>query len=168
MKPVLFETTTRSLECRRVCSLVEGLLNGRWLDHELPSPCVGKEIGILYPMIPGQSRNQFDHFLTALRELDVVTWLTSQHGEDLRTKVNEPGIKVQTIHSAKGLEYRAVIIMWADMLPRTFHGHEDADERPLMYVALTRSRDFLAITHSGESGFIDIIQQSGAVLRRSG
>jgi hypothetical protein len=149
IRPVLFNATTRSLECSRACALVEGLLKGRWLDQDLPSPLVGKDIGVLYPMIPGQSENQFRCFLDDLRKLDKkLVWLTSSEGEDLRTRVNEPGIKVQTIHSAKGLEYRAVIIIWADMLPRTFHGHTESEERRVMYVAMTRARDFLAITYS--------------------
>ncbi len=169
MNPVLIDAKTRSLECRRVCRIVEKLLRGRWLEHDLPSPLVGKDIGILYPMIPAQSKNLFRQFLDDLRKLDSVVWLTSQGNEDLRARVNDPGIKVQTIHSAKGLEYRAVIIMWADMLPRDFHGHDDEEESCVMYVALTRERDLLAITYTGEgSDFTKKIHRSRAVLLRSG
>jgi hypothetical protein len=167
IRPVLYECRTRSSECTRACALVKGLLNGKWLDQDLPSPLVGKDIGILYPMISGQSKNTFTSFLKDLRQLDSVVWLTSSEGEDLRTKVNEPGIKVQTIHSAKGLEYRAVIIVWADMLPRTYHDYTEEEDCRVMYVAMTRARDFLATTCSSESSFTKAIAQSRAVIRRS-
>jgi hypothetical protein len=165
MKPVLFKEKFRSAECSRVVKLVRGLLEGKWMQNILPKPLLDREIGILYPMIPGQSRNEFNGFLDRLRELAPVRWLVQDHGQDGRTMVNEPGIKVQTIHSAKGLEYRAVIIMWADLLPRLFfEDHDEAEERRLMYVALTRAVDFLAITYSRPSNFIKEIHQSGAVL----
>ena len=165
VKPVLFKENFRSAECNRVITLVRGLLEGKWMEHNLPGPLLAREIGILYPMISGQNQNQFKVFLERLREKAPVLWLAQNHGEDGRTMVNEPGIKVQTIHSAKGLEYRAVIIMWADLLPRLFFvDHNEAEERRLMYVALTRAVDFLAITYSRPSDFINEIRQSGAVL----
>jgi superfamily I DNA/RNA helicase len=147
--------------------LNSNLLEGKWLEHALPKPLAGKEIGILYPMIPRQSQNEFNCFLEQLRELDSVVWLSRQDKKDSRAMVNEPGIKVQTIHSAKGLEYRAVIIMWADLLPRLFFDdHDEDEERRVMYVALTRSSDFLAITYSRPSDFITEIRRSGTVLLR--
>jgi hypothetical protein len=165
MKPILFKERFRSAECNRVVKLVRGLLEGKWMDNVLPKPLLDREIGILYPMIPAQSRNEFNGFVDHLRELAPVRWLVQNRGEDGRTMVNEPGIKVQTIHSAKGLEYRAVIIMWADLLPRLFfEDHDEAEERRLMYVALTRAVDFLAITYSRPSDFINEIRQSGSVL----
>ena len=165
MKPVLFSEPFRSAECNRILGIVGGLLKGYWLEHALPKPLVGKEIGILYPMILGQKKNEFSVFLEHLRKLDRVVWLTRGRREDGRTMVNEPGIKVQTIHSAKGLEYRAVVIMWADLLPRSFfEDHDKEEERRLMYVALTCASDFLAITYSEPSDFIDEIRRSGAVV----
>jgi superfamily I DNA/RNA helicase len=80
-----------------------------------------------------------------------------------RTRVIEPGIKIQTIHSAKGLQYRAVILMWADHLPRQFDDTNELEERSLMYVASTRPEDFLAISASGQSTFISEIENSQKV-----
>jgi superfamily I DNA and RNA helicase len=166
IRPVLFKEAFRSAECSRVVDLVRGLLSGRWLDRDLPTPLVAKEVGILYPMIPKQERNEFRCFLERLRALGLVVWLTDPK-EDNRKKVNEPGIKVQTIHSAKGLEYRAVIVMWADLLPRVFFKDcNEQEERRFVYVALTRASDFLAITYSRPSRFIDEIRQSGAAVLR--
>src|SRR5215475_7348292 len=62
-------------------------------------------------------------------------------------------IRVQTIHYAKGLQYRAVIFVWADLLPFT-QGHDVEQDRKLFYVALTRATELLAIVHSGHWSFL--------------
>jgi len=165
MKPVLFKERIRTAEWKRVVEVVHGLLEGKWLEHSLPKPLLGQEIGILYPVLCGQDENEFRCFLDKLKKVAPFVWLTQKRGGDRRTMVNEPGIKVQTIHSAKGLEYRAVILMWADLLPMSWlNDYDEAENRRLMYVALTRAVDFLAITYSEPSTFIEEIRQSGAVL----
>ena len=44
-------------------------------------------------------------------------WLNSKEDPKARTRVLESGVKVQTIHASKGLQYRAVILLWAGDLP---------------------------------------------------
>lgn len=75
-----------------------------------------------------------------------------------RQYVGHPGIKVQTMHSSKGLQYQAVIILWADQLPAPFADADIEADRRLFYVGLTRAEDYLAITHSGDSPFIDLLK----------
>jgi superfamily I DNA/RNA helicase len=70
---------------------------------------------------------------------------------------------VQTVHASKGLQYRAVILLWADRLPRSFPDTDPAEDPKLMYVALTRPEDCLFILHSEPSSFIDRIRRSGKV-----
>ncbi|NJK61287.1 MAG: ATP-binding domain-containing protein [Synechococcaceae cyanobacterium SM2_3_1] len=90
-----------------------------------------------------------------------VTWLTDKGNPQSKTKVAEKSIKVQTIHSAKGLQYKAVILLWGDDLPSPFEDADEQVERQLFYVALTRPEDYLAISYSGSSSFIQEIEQSG-------
>lgn len=80
-----------------------------------------------------------------------------------KRRIDEPGIKVQTIHSAKRLQYRVVILMWADLLPSEFPDSDVEGERRLMYVALTRPEDMLFITCSMESAFVRDIRNTGKV-----
>jgi hypothetical protein len=167
VKPVLFKETFRTGEWKRVVKLVQGLLNGKWIEDKLPKPLLYREIGILYPNLCRPDENEFRCFLAELKKVTPVVWLTQKHGRDLRAMVNEPGVKVQTIHSAKGLEYRATIVMWADQLPMSWLlDYNEAENRSLMYVALTRAQDFLAITYSEPSPFIEEIRQSGCVIVR--
>jgi hypothetical protein len=68
------------------------------------------------------------------------------------------GVCVTTMHSAKGLQWRAVLVMRADTMP--FMPDRDASrdeqerlERGLMYVAMTRAEEMLAFTRSTTNGF---------------
>lgn len=61
-------------------------------------------------------------------------------------------LTLSTIHSAKGLEWRAVFVIWAvdGRFPSAYaEGSEEEmdEERRLMYVAVTRAREHLAITY---------------------
>src|SRR5262249_55772601 len=129
-------------------------------DPRFPEPLAPSQIGILYPWMPRNESPLMDEFLKGLRTLAPVVRL---QGED-RNRVDEPAIKVQTIHGSKGLQYRAVILLWADRLPRSFTDTDPAEDPKLMYVALTRPEDYLFITHSEPSSFIDRIRQSGKVV----
>ena len=166
--PVLLESPNLVSECSRVIELVEGLLAGNWFDKSIV-PAVPSEIGILYPFAAGIEHNT--HFpgrkvikdlVLKLNRVAPTVWLSenskSGHGSS-RDRVCDPGIKVQTIHSAKGLQYRIVILLWAGLLPATFGQHTESGDKKLMYVALTRAEDLLLISHSGRSKFIEQMKQ---------
>ena len=53
----------------------------------------------------------------------------------------------------QSFHYRAVIFVWADLLPFT-QGHDVEQDRKLFYVALTRATELLAIVHSGHSPLV--------------
>jgi superfamily I DNA/RNA helicase len=63
-----------------------------------------------------------------------------------------------TMHSCKGLQWRAVLILWADLLPFSADPEQWKLERGLIYVAMTRAEDELVLTRSGHSPFIDEIE----------
>jgi DNA helicase-2/ATP-dependent DNA helicase PcrA len=58
---------------------------------------------------------------------------------------------LSTIHSAKGLEWRAVFVIWATEgrfpAPHSLAPEDLEEERRLLYVAVTRARDQLYITY---------------------
>ena len=82
-----------------------------------------------------------------------------EYGEELKKQARErqekkDGITLATIHSSKGLEYRAVFIIDAN---ETITPHKKAllpedieEERRLFYVAVTRAKDWLYICHCRE------------------
>lgn len=78
-------------------------------------------------------------------------------GERVREWREAPGIWVGPYHAAKGLEFDAVImpfldearIPWPDVKAAFDPAEADAREARLLYVAITRARSQLLLTHTG-------------------
>lgn len=165
IKPVLVSASTRYEENTRVLRMVKDLIDGRWFGHAIEplNPQTDpKAIGIFYPYINRHDQGVFSELLTGLEKLCPVIWMNKDR--ESRKRIAEPGIKVQTIHSAKGLQYRAVILLWSDLLPLAFGENNTASSRCLLYVALTRAEDYLAMSTSSPSKFMDEIRQSGKAM----
>jgi ATP-dependent DNA helicase UvrD/PcrA len=131
-----------------------------------------------------------DHSLDAyMRHLDLV--LLS--GEDQEPAPEDVGdaVQIMTIHQSKGLEFEAVFVpslvegrlpqsgrsprfeLPSTVLEPLVRGREDviAEERRLLYVAMTRARRLLYLTHSGHyeggrrwrpSRFLDEVRAAGS------
>src|SRR5438309_9292139 len=137
-----------------------------------------------------------DHSLRAfLAYLDLV--LLSETGEEVAGSEDvEEAVQVMTIHQAKGLEFDAVFVpaLVEGRLPHSrrpdrftlppavleplVRGREDviAEERRLLYVAMTRARRRLYLTRAThyeggrrwrESRFLDEVRSSGAAVEHS-
>lgn len=159
----MIKAKDRTEECTRALLLVDGLLKGEHRLKGIDGSVQGSEIGILYPRLVKGDRSLFSSFLTSLGKRGPAVWLNDPEDKGAKRRIGEPGIKVQTIHSAKGLQYRVVILMWADLLPSEFPDSDVEGERWLMYVALTRPEDMLVITCSTDSAFIRDIRNTGKV-----
>jgi DNA helicase-2/ATP-dependent DNA helicase PcrA len=81
---------------------------------------------------------------------DSVAGVLAGDGDD------EGVVTLSTVHSAKGLEWHTVFVLWvADgRFPSVYGAKDDADieeERRLMYVAVTRAKDLLYLTYPLEA-----------------
>lgn len=66
---------------------------------------------------------------------------------------NADTVKISTVHSAKGMDSPVVIVLGAETFrPELSDG--EYDETKLMYVALTRAREFLVVLHTGDGGLV--------------
>ncbi len=77
---------------------------------------------------------------------------------------DEGFLTLSTIHSAKGLEWRAVFVIWLvdGRFPPYFNVKNEAEveeERRLLYVACTRAKDFLFLTYP-----IDVYDRAAGVV----
>nr|MCR5231565.1 ATP-binding domain-containing protein [Acholeplasmatales bacterium] len=61
---------------------------------------------------------------------------------------NSKGVNLLTIHKAKGLEFKAVFIVGCNEGILPMKNADIEEERRLMYVAITRTKDFLLISSS--------------------
>ena len=148
--PMFVDASDRLEECRRAWKLVRDLLRGRWAEREV-LPLAPAEIGVLYARLGTKAVHAplLRRFVAGLAKLAPTVWLSDPDNRAARTQIGRPAIKVQTIHSAKGLQYRAVVLLWAGDLPaRLPESEATAAERRLFYVGLTRAEDYLAICHS--------------------
>lgn len=63
-------------------------------------------------------------------------------------------VQIGTIHSAKGLQSKAVILACADQLPSHFADSNDDAERALLYVALTRAEELLIVLYAHDTPYM--------------
>lgn len=145
--PVLLPAPDRAAELDAAAALLR-----RWVEEDAGREDAGPEtIAVLV-----RDKYQRDAVVTGLaeRELEV-------RGVD-REAVGRGRPVVMTMHRAKGLEFRKVLLFDVSMaaIPRSLRDQEysEADradamlrERSLLYVAATRARDQLAISWSGEA-----------------
>lgn len=104
--------------------------------------------------------------------IDIIKWLCLYYGDDPGQLENALGevdtdalagsgnkIRLMTIHTAKGLEYKAVVIVNVrnNVLP---HIRADAEEElRLLYVAATRAKETCIILQTGKQSWLDNYHQ---------
>ncbi len=146
-EPLLLHATDRADELSKAAELLTV-----WLEQDRDSEDSAPEsIAILV-----RDRYQRDAVVNGL----------AQHGIEVRAVDREAAGRgrpvVMTMHRAKGLEFRKVLLfdVSRNAIPRSLRDQQysDADrddallrERSLLYVAATRARDQLAISWSGEA-----------------
>ncbi len=77
-----------------------------------------------------------------------VTLFNELSGEDVAAGPPDEQLTLSTVHQAKGLEWRAVFVLWLaeDRFPSA-RADDLEEERRLFYVALTRAKDLLFLVH---------------------
>ncbi len=163
IKPKYIQAATPESESNSIKDIIQGLLKGNYLGKRI-KPLKAKEIGILYSRCPQGKRSVMLDLVHSLSNLDNVLWLNDPQNRRIE-EVDFNGIKIITIKSSKGLQFKAVIFMWADQLPlpSEWQGSNENIERKEFYVALTRAEDYLIITSSGQSVFLDKLKESNLV-----
>lgn len=134
---------------------------GQWLAERTAAGVLPHEIGVFV-----RSDAQLDRARAAVAAASLELVVLDEHVE---TSIGR--VSISTMHLAKGLEFRAVVVMACDdeVIPlqeRIETVGDDADlreiydtERQLLYVACTRARDQLLVTSvDPASEFVDDMQ----------
>ncbi len=115
--------------------------------------CNWRDVGVLYST---QHYNNFAHlFSSAFRAKfgeDRLYWVTESRHSKADLDLTTPTVKLSTIESAKGMEFRIVFLVGLEILPRP--DREEESERKLTYVGLTRAQDMLYLLADTTSGYI--------------
>lgn len=157
LPPRLIKCADRKEECAWVTKEIRD-----WISNGIPTLSGERErvqpsqIGILYPALRRQDRSNMNDFLDDLRTIAPVVWFNQPGGAD----IGRPGIKVQTILSSKGLQYKAVIVIWTDLLPFNDDPEQIALDRGQLYVAMTRAEDLLTVACSSSSAFTEELERT--------
>ncbi len=121
---------------------------GSWIAEQAKAGVLPHELGVFV-----RSEDQLERAQAAVKEAGMVFKILDEHVETTSGHVS-----ISTMHLAKGLEFRAVVVMACDdeIIPlqaRIETVGDDADlkevydtERQLLYVACTRARDHLLVT----------------------
>lgn len=88
-------------------------------------------------------------------------WITENENTKRTFEKEDEQVKISTIDSSKGLDFQAVFIVNVDSMP--FPLEEDKErEVSLLYIGMTRAKEYLCLSYSGESEFtkyLDAIQE---------
>jgi superfamily I DNA/RNA helicase/mRNA-degrading endonuclease RelE of RelBE toxin-antitoxin system len=155
--PMVMACSDEDHECRTVAG---------WITDRLKEGCAPREVGIFV-----RSDAELKRARAAAKTAGVRAVELSE-----KVEVEDGAVAISTMHFAKGLEFRSVVVMACDdeVIPQTERIEsvaDDADleevyntERHLLYVACTRARDHLLITGvSPVSEFVDDLLNAKAV-----
>lgn len=137
--PMVAACTDAEHECRIV---------GKWIMDRLKEGCAPSEVGV------------FVRSDAELKRARAAVKAAGSRAVELNDKVEveDGAVAISTMHFAKGLEFRSVVVMACDdeVIPQSDRIEsvaDDADleevyntERQLLYVACTRARDHLLVT----------------------
>lgn len=105
------------------------------------------EIALIYPRRPQGDPKAPERLFQALETLAPTVWVAGSR-KGSRERVAEDKVKLITAHAAKGLQFHAVLVVFADQF------ETDDTGRRLFYTAMTRSEELLAITHTGPAAIL--------------
>jgi DNA helicase-2/ATP-dependent DNA helicase PcrA len=157
---------------RALSQLLRRLRGQARADAPAPEHSVGAEIDVIRTMYDDLLRDRYDRPEPRLADLDQLRTIASgfpsrssflstialeppQSTQDLaegRGSEDDDALILSTAHSSKGKEWDVVFLIWAvdgwfPMARATEEEDELEEERRLMYVALTRARNHLAVTY---------------------
>jgi DNA helicase-2/ATP-dependent DNA helicase PcrA len=97
---------------------------------------------------------RYDHSEDGVQEmLADIALASDQDSLDQKTDSKDNRVRLMTVHASKGLEFAYVFIVGLeqDLFPHSFDGSkksDDEEERRLFYVALTRAKERVFLSHA--------------------
>jgi superfamily I DNA/RNA helicase len=85
-------------------------------------------------------------------------WITENDTSKRSFEKEDGKIKISTLDSSKGLDFQAVFIVNVDPMPFPL---EEVREREvsLLYIGMTRAKEYLCFSYSGESEFTSYLEK---------
>ncbi|MFT8323324.1 MAG: 3'-5' exonuclease, partial [Bacillus sp. (in: firmicutes)] len=117
------------------------------------------EMLILYRVKRTHKVNFIDAIKHSLMKEEIpFCWITENEHAKRKFDREEDTVKISTIDSSKGLDFQAVFIVNVDNMP--FPLEEDKErEIALLYIGMTRAKQYLCLSYSGESAFTKYFEE---------
>lgn len=143
--PVIHAAADREEECRWVADRARSLVD---------SGVAAGQVAIVYPRQWIAGFDVVSALTGALTDTGLESiWLKK---DKKGLAANQERVVVSTLHSVKGLEFDHVVVVNLDTLPsKSANVEVEAKE---LYVAMTRARRGLSLTHAGRSDFVTAVQ----------
>lgn len=85
-------------------------------------------------------------------------WLAKDEQSKRNFNRDENSIKISTIDSSKGLDFQAVFVVNTDSMPFPLEENKEREVN-LLYIAMTRAKDYLVISYSDQSEFTQYFEE---------
>ena len=147
--PQLIECESLTVQIERAIEIIKSVRLGGFAARNVLVLYKGKTVDG-FPLV--------ERLITRLNEEGIRSdWIAEDRAK--RTfEWDAETVKISTVHSAKGMDSPVVIILGAETFreidPSRPASGVEYDELKLMYVAMTRAREFLVILHTGDGGMV--------------
>jgi superfamily I DNA/RNA helicase len=112
-----------------------------------------EDILILYRVKRTHKSSIIDIIQRSLKDEGLPYFWTMENDVSKRSYAKDDGkVKISTIDSSKGLDFRAVYIVNVDSMPFPLEENKER-EVSLLYIGMTRAKEYLCLSYSGESEF---------------
>lgn len=110
------------------------------------------EMAILY-RIKGYNNHYISAIQSAFQTKNIpYNWITENGATKHKFNPEEETVKICSLDSSKGLDFHSVFIVKADLMPLKYEEDQEK-EVSLMYIGMTRAKEYLSISYSGVSSF---------------
>lgn len=90
-------------------------------------------------------------------------WIAENASTKQEFDWSRDAVKISTVHSAKGMDAPVVIVLNAEAFTNS---DGETDELKLMYVALTRAREYLKVLYTGEAGMVPELKRAQSIYEK--
>ncbi|EKU96966.1 nuclease family protein,UvrD/REP helicase [Leptolyngbya sp. PCC 7375] len=138
-KPTIHLTRSKTAAGKAAIAKITTLLNSGY------SP---SDIAILYRWKSKKEEHAFNSLLSQLQRLTIpYYWVTQNQSTKRNYDVQRPGVRVITTLSSLGLEFKVVLLLWAEQFwdCQSHDGDKASLAQRQLYVAMTRAQDELHI-----------------------
>ncbi|AXH98285.1 nuclease [Sporosarcina sp. PTS2304] len=144
-EPAIIRTNSFEREVKSVAKQIAKLHREKNLPY-----C---EMLILYRVKRDSTMDYISHLKRALEGEGIPYYWIAENSDSKRNyKKDQETVKISTIESSKGLDFQAVFIVNANNIPFTLVDDVER-EASLLYIGMTRAKEYLWISYSGHSDF---------------